>query len=382
MEDQAIAEMLRFVQIIPDPRRHNVSHPLTTILIIAILAVMCGEDDWTDVEEWAKFELDWLKTFLDMPHGVPSHDTFDRVFSLIDPVAFEKGFMEWTAQLNAQAGSGLVAIDGKTIRRSFEKGFNKTPIHMVSAYAVGNKLVLGQLKTEKKENEISVIPKLLALLNLKNKTVTIDAMGCQKAIAQQIVDQKGDYLLMIKNNHPIFFHQIEMTFKEARLEKFVDWNFDYFESVSKGHGRIDTRRVWLISDIDGMSEVVNWPGLQHIVVVESIRQGGKKDTKGLRFYLSSHKTISAEFAAHAIRSHWGIENGLHRTLDVSMNEDQCRIRKNNGAENATRIRRIVLNKLQRTKVQRPDGKIIPRSVKSKRRKCARERNFLLLALLS
>lgn len=382
MEDQAIAEMLRFVQIIPDPRRHNVSHPLTSIILIAILAVMCGEDDWTDVQDWADFNLDWLKTFLDLPHGIPSHDTFDRVFSLIDPTAFEKGFMEWTARLNDEAGSGLVAIDGKTIRHSFEKGFNKTPIHMVSAYAVGNKLVLGQLKTEKKENEISVIPKLLAILNLKNKTVTIDAMGCQKAIAQQIVDQKGDYLLMIKNNHPTFFHQIEMTFKEARLEKFEDWNYDYFESVDKGHGRIDTRRVWVISDIDGMSEAANWPGLQHIVIVESIREGGKKTTQGLRFYLSSHKTINAAFAAHAIRSHWGIENGLHRTLDVTMFEDQCRVRKNHGAENATRIRRIVLNKLQRTKVQRKDGKIVTRSVKSKRRMCERDRKFLFSALLS
>jgi len=380
MDAQATEEILRFFREVPDPRAGNAWHPLSDVMTIAILAVFCGSRGWADVEFWAHNHKAWLATFLKLPHGIPTHDTFDRVFASLDPLAFEKCFMAWTATLIA-SGKKLIAIDGKTLRQSFEHGWSRTPIHMVSAFVSGNQLVLGQLKVDNKANEIVAIPKLLELLDLKGATVTIDAMGCQKEIARQIIAQKGNYVLAVKENQPTLHEQIVMTFKEARLEKFQGWKHDYAESVASGHGRIEKRQLWVTSDIAHLSVAKDWPGLKCIVMVESTRQMREKTTTEARYFIASHKKLDATFMAHAIRAHWQIENGLHYVLDVSMDEDACRLRKKHGAENFSRLRRIALNKLRPIVIRNDHGTDMKASLRVKQKICGWNRNFLLSALL-
>lgn len=380
MEAQATEEILRFFRDVPDPRASNAWHPLSDILTIAILAVFCGARGWADVEFWAHNHKEWLATFLVLPHGIPTHDTYDRIFASIDPLAFEKCFMSWSATLIA-SGKKLIAVDGKTLRQSFEHGWSRTPIHMVSAFVTGNQLVLGQLKVDNKANEIVAIPKLLELLDLKGATVTIDAIGCQKPIAQQIRDQKGHYILAVKENQPTLHEQIVNSFVEARLEKFRGWTHDYSESVESGHGRIETRKLWVTSDIAHLSVAKDWPGLASIVMVESTRAMREKTTTETRYFISSHKKLDATFMAKAIRGHWQIENGLHHVLDVSMDEDTCRLRKKHGAENFSRLRRIALNKLRPIIVHNDRGTDMKASLKVKQKICGWNRNFLLSALL-
>lgn len=380
MDAQATEEILRFFRDVPDPRGRNVWHSLSDVLTIAILAVFCGSRGWADVEFWAHNHKSWLGSFLKLAHGIPTHDTFDRVFASIDPVAFEKCFVTWSNTLVA-SGKKLIAIDGKTLRQSFEHGWSRSPIHMISAFVTGNQIVLGQLKVNNKENEIVAIPKLLELLDLKGATVTIDAMGCQKQIAQQIIEQKGHYILAVKENQPMLHQQIVMTFTEARLEKFTGWMHDYAESVDSGHGRIETRKLWVTTNIAHLPAAKDWTGLNCIVMVESTRKMREKTTAETRFFIASHKKLDATFMAHAVRGHWQIENGLHHVLDVSMDEDACRLRKKHGAENFSRLRRIALNKLRPIVVRNDRGTDMKASLKVKQKICGWNHNFLLSALL-
>jgi predicted transposase YbfD/YdcC len=380
MDAQATEEILRFFRDVPDPRAGNAWHPLSDVMTIAILAVFCGSRGWADVEFWAQNHKGWLASFLKLPHGIPTHDTFERIFAALDPLAFERCFMAWTATLIA-SGKKLIAIDGKTLRQSFEHGWERTPIHMVSAFVSGNQLVLGQLKVDNKANEIVAIPKLLELLDLKGATVTIDAMGCQKEIARQIIAQKGNYVLAVKENQPTLHEQIVRSFKEARLEKFAGWNHDQAQSVESGHGRIETRKLWVTTDIAHLGVAGDWPGLKCIVMVESTRQMREKTTQETRYFIASHKKLDAAFMAKAIRGHWQIENGLHYVLDVSMDEDACRLRKNNGPENFSRLRRIALNKLRPIIIHNDRGTDMKASLRVKQKICGWNRNFLLQALL-
>jgi len=380
MEAQATEEILRFFRDVPDPRAANAWHPLSDVLSIAILAVFCGSRGWADVEFWALNHRGWLATFLKLPHGIPTHDTFDRVFASLDPLAFEKCFMSWTATLVA-SGQKLIAVDGKTLRQSFEHGWSRTPIHMVSAFVSDNQLVLGQLKVDNKANEIVAIPKLLELLDLKGATVTIDAMGCQKEIARQIIEQKGNYVLAVKENQPKLHEQIVTTFNEARLEKFAGWTHDSTQSTESGHGRIEKRKLWVTTDIGHLAVAKDWPGLACIVMVESTRQMREKTTTETRYFIASHKKLDASFMAKAIRGHWQIENGLHYVLDVSMEEDACRLRIKHGAENFSRLRRIALNKLRPIIVRNERGTDMKASLRVKQKICGWNHNFLLSALL-
>lgn len=380
MDAQATEEILRFFRDVPDPRAGNAWHPLSDVMTIAILAVFCGSRGWADVEFWAHNHKNWLATFLKLPHGIPTHDTFDRVFASIDPDAFERCFMAWSATLVA-SGKKLIAVDGKTLRQSFAHGWSRTPIHMISAFVSGNQVVLGQLQVDNKANEIVAIPKLLELLDLKGATVTIDAMGCQKQIAQQIRDQRGHYVLAVKENQPTLHEQIVSTFTEARLEKFRGWTHDYAESVQSGHGRIETRKLWVTSDIDHLPVANDWPGLKCILMVESTRAMREKTTTETRYFIASHKQLDAAFLARAVRGHWQIENGLHHVLDVSMDEDACRLRVKHGAENFSRLRRIALNKLRPIVVRNDRGTDMKASLRVKQKICGWNRNFLLSALL-
>lgn len=370
MDAQATAVFLRFFTALPDPRRPNVRHVFTDILLIAILALLCRSDDWVEVVEWARAQRKWLGTFLVLPRGIPSADTFRRVFARIDPAAFERCFIAWTATLAELSAGRLIAIDGKTLRRSFEHAWDKQGLHLVSAWCERNQVVLGQIATDQKSNEITAIPKLLELLNLQGAVITIDAMGCQREIARQIVAAEADYVLAVKDNQPTLHAKVKMLMDEAILEKFRGIRGDYYEQSNGGHGRIETRRVWVSDEVHHMRDIGEWAGLASVAMVESTRQvlNGASSTER-RYYIASLKGCDAERMAEAVRSHWGVENKLHWRLDMGFREDESRLRKGHGAENFSRLRRIVLNKL----------KADPRkvSLKVKRYRCSIDQQYLL-----
>ena len=384
--DAQAEEILRFFRDIPDPRATNARHRLSDILAIAIMGVFCGADGWAAVEQWALCNKIWLATLLDLPHGIPTHDTFDRVFGLLNPDAFEQCFMCWTKELAKNANAKFLAIDGKTIRRSFAKGWKKTPAHLISAFVSANHLVLAQVKTDENSNEITAIPKLLALLDLRGTTVTIDAIGCQKEIAQRIIRQKGHYVLALKSNQELLHAKTKSLLDEAIRESFHGMQHDFFTSVDGDHGRIETRRAWCTSEVHWLKDLAaQWPGLGSLAVVESVRE--QKDSLEAasvtrRYYISSHDGTDAKLLAEAIRGHWGIENSLHWCLDVAMGEDQCRLRVKHGAENFARLRRIAINKLKRHKVIKPNGKELKVGIKIKQQGCGWSHEQLLLAMLA
>jgi predicted transposase YbfD/YdcC len=374
MDARATTGLLRFFRILSDRRRDNVSHSLANILSIAIMAVLCGVEGWAGVEAWGLAHAGWLKTFLDLPHGIPSHDTFGRVFARLDPLKFEECFQAWTAQL-CQSGSGLfVAVDGKTARRSWKNAWSRTPVHLVSAFVAQNHLILGQLATDCKSNEITAIPKLLAMLELAGCTVTIDAMGCQRHIVSTILKKGAHYILAVKDNQPSLFFAVRTTMDEGVRERFKGKAYGYWEETEKGHGRIETRRVWVSTDLTplGHDLLKAWPGLASLIMVESIRRG-VREPKGKasyerRYYISDHAHTDAKFFAGGIRGHWGIES-MHWSLDVGMNEDQSRVRMGKAAENLSRLRRIAINKLKDWQPMKPDGKPLKVGLKIKQQMC-------------
>lgn len=358
---------LRFFGDLSDPRGANKIHKLHDMIVIAVMAVICGADGWTEVALFGKSKRKWLATFLELPDGIPSHDTFDRVFSLLDPEAFERCFMAWMSALVELAGGKLIAIDGKSIRRSFEHAWDKSGMsHLVSAFVTqgDNRLVFGQVAVEDKSNEITAIPKLLELMDLKGAVVTIDAMGTQREVAAKIVNGGGDYVLPVKDNQPGLLQKVQPLLDEAALTSdrggIEGLNVGFFEQTQEGHGRIETRRVWVVDDVAhlGKSLLNLWPGLARgsLAMVERVRQDlgdmSGKVTVERHYYISSIKgsdTAAARAMAAHIRGHWSVENNLHWQLDVSFAEDQRRIRKGDGAENFSRLCRIALNLLKRDK---------------------------------
>ena len=388
MDAQATEGLLRFFRTLPDPRAANAWHRLENLLAISILAVLCGADGWAAVESWGLMNQDWLATFLDLPHGIPSHDTFDRVFAMLDPLAFEKCFTHWTAALVQSAKGLFVAVDGKTLRKSFKHAWSKSPVHMVSAFVSKNQTVLGQLATDEKSNEITAIPQLLAMLQLAGSTVTIDAMGTQREIAAQIIRQGGHYILAVKDNQPTLHDKVRHLLDEAILDGFKEMRHGFAEKTEAAHGRIETRRVWVTDEVHWLGDELLslWSGLASVVVVESVRQNlgdlSGKVTTERRYYISSHAGTDAAFMADGIRSHWGVENGLHWRLDVQMREDESRLRVGSGAENFSRLRRIALNKLKRCDVKNKNGKPLKLGLRLKQQACGWSRKFLLEALLA
>lgn len=333
-----------------DPRdKRGLRHLLPDMMVIAVCAVICGADDWKSIAAFGRAKQAWFADWLNLPHGIPSRFTFERVFAAMRPEALERCFAAWFRALAEESEGRLVAIDGKTLRRSYDRASSKAAVHMVSAWAVDNDLVLGQLATEAKSNEITAIPKLLELLDLKGATVTIDAEGCQKTIARKIKDQGGDYVLALKANHPTMYEEVKLFLDEAARKGFQGIPYDFHEEIDGGHGRIETRRVWFTPQVDWFEDRQQWAGLQGFALVERERSLGEKTSCERHYFISSLARIDAEQIAHAIRSHWGIENKLHWALDVSFAEDQCRVRKGHGAENFSRLRRIALNLLKSEK---------------------------------
>lgn len=384
MDADAARDVLRFaspLEQIDDPRMDRTKrHSLEAIVLIALMAVICGADGWWQVELFGRSKLQWLKTFLHLPHGIPSHDTFGRVFSLLDPEQLERWFVQWTANL-AQATDGeLIAIDGKTLRRSFDKASNTAAIHMVSAWSQANQMVLGQLTVEAKSNEITAIPGLLALLDLSGAVVTIDAMGCQKNIARQIREQGGDYILQVKDNQPSLHEDIKLWFDEAFAHGFEDTAYAHHETTDKGHGRVETRRCWTLFDPPDMACFTrhhDWTGLRSLVCVESTRHdltSGKTSVEK-RYFISSLPGTDAAGMLAAIRGHWEIENKLHWSLDINYREDECRIRKGHAPENFSRLKRLSQNILKMDKSTNA-------GIHSKRLRCAWDHAYLLNILTS
>jgi predicted transposase YbfD/YdcC len=329
-----------------DPRIHRRRrHKLLDILVIALCGGLCGIDDWAGIELFATLKEDWFRTFLELPGGIPSHDTFGRVFSRLDPKAFEACFRSWIAALIEAAAEGVVAIDGKSLRGSFDAASGKSPLHMVSAFSASSGLCLGQVATDKKSNEITAIPALLQTLGLKGCIVTIDAMGCQKEIARQIVmEAKADYVLALKGNQGTL-HQDVRDYFEAPSAPWQDASRSVFEETDKGHGRIEHRKVIATDELGWLAQRKEWRGLKSIALVESTRIMGEKETTERRYYISSLPADAARIG-RAVREHWGIENRLHWCLDVTYNDDASRIRKDFGPQNMTVLRRLAVNLLR------------------------------------
>lgn len=373
MDTTATAKIPCAFTEMPDPRRNNARHKLIDILSIALFAVICGADGWAAVEEYARCKQAWLATFLELPHGIPSHDTFGDVFAKLQPEAFERCFIQWMKKMTQLSGGKLVAIDGKSLRRSFEKGWDKSGMaHMVSAFVAENKMVFAQVKAEGKGQELSAIEQLLKLLELNGAVVTIDALGCQKEIARDILQAGGHYLLQVKDNQPTLHQKLEAIFHEARVERFIGWEHDYFTEVDGGHGRIETRRLWVIWDLSLLGTLAEqWPGIKSLILVERTRDVDGKVSVELSCYISSlDRRTRAERLAYYVRGHWSVENNLHWQLDVSFSEDDRRIRKGHGAENFSRLCRIALNLLK----AEPTAKV---GVAIKRQKCGWDNEYLL-----
>ena len=342
---------LNHFETLTDPRiERSKEHLLIDIVAIAILAVISGADGWGAIELYGKTKYEWLKGFLELPNGIPSHDTFSRVFARIEPKQFQECFLSWVNSITKKLELEVIAIDGKTMKQSYDRNHSQKPLHIVSAWSSSHQLVLGQKKVNKKSNEVTAIPALLELLEIAGSIITIDALGCQKEIAALIIKKKGDYLLALKGNQKLIHEDVKNWFELARKEEFAGREHSYYQQIEGGHHRVEKRQIWTVavSELPSLHNQSLWTGLKTVVMIVSERRLWNKTTTEVRFYLSSLAS-NAEKISQAIRSHWGIENSLHWTLDVTFSEDKSRIRKDNSPENFALIRRLAVNLLKQEK---------------------------------
>jgi predicted transposase YbfD/YdcC len=356
-----------------DPRRHEPIYPLINIVVIAICAVICGADDFVAIAEFGRKKSEWLAKFLDLSAGIPSHDRFNAILAAIKPAEFEKCLLSWIMALHEITDGQIVAIDGKTLRRSFDAASSKAAIHMVSAWATANHITLGQVVTDAKSNEITAIPKLLETLEITGALVTIDAMGCQVEIAQGILDREADYCLAAKGNQPTLFAGIESHFADHLEDDFARTKVHRHETKEKGHGRVEHRFYFICPVPDDLPDRERWPGLKAIGMSVSDTQRGGKDCFDVRYYILSTYPSGRRFA-QAVRGHWGIENSLHWQLDVTFAEDQCRLRKGHADENFSILRRTALSLLK-------NESSLKVGVKNKRLVAAWDEQYLLKVIL-
>lgn len=357
---------------IEDPRKNNSRHLLSEILFIACCAVICGAESWDDIELYGKSKLEWLQTFLSLPHGIPSDDTFRRIFSALNPSTFEESFRNWIKTLVSNVQGDIIPIDGKRLRGAF-RASGSNVIHQVSAWSCKYQLVLGQVKTEDKSNEITAIPELLKLLDIKGAVITIDAMGTQKEITGQVVKQEGDYVLALKGNHSILHKDVIDYFDDLQHPHTAACAASVHETVDKGHGRLEIRQCEVVTDLEWLEERSQWAGLSALIKVQSVTEQLKTGhvSSETRYYISS-LSHSAEDFLEIIRAHWQIENNLHWVLDVSFSEDASLIHTPNAAENFSLLRKIALILLKKDETQG--------SLKSKRKRAGWDNQFLLSLL--
>ncbi len=357
-----------------DPRRYNRRHILLDMVVIAICAVICGADDWPGVEEFGQSKQEWFADFLELPHGIPTQYTFRRVFAVMDAEQFQECFLKWIKAVYEITNGQIVAIDGKKLRRSHDKHLGKQAIHMVSAWAVTNHLVLGQVKVDAKSNEITAIPELLEVLEIAGCIVTIDAMGCQKKNYKRIVvDKKADYVLALKENQGGLYADVQELFRYAAETNFVDC--DYHKTMEKNHGRIEIRECWTISSPEYLvylRDLPKWTNLHTIVMVKRERRLGNKVEMEVKYYITS-LIASAQRLLEVVRGHWSIENQVHWVLDIAFREDDSRLRKGNGAQNFAVLRHIALNLLKQEQT-------VKCGIKNKRLKAGWDQNYLLKLL--
>ena len=375
MENQVLPTIEQHFGNLADPRIDRTKlHKLLDILVIAICAVIAGADNWEDVEEFGKARLEWFRTFLELPNGIPSHDTFTRVFARLDPEQFQACFLGWMNAVAEVIGGQVIAIDGKVLRRSHDKGIGKAAIDMVSAWASANRLVLGQVKVDEKSNEITAIPQLLEALEVSGCIVTIDAMGCQTEIAEKIIDREAEYVLSLKENQGHLYEDVERLFADLEDSQYKAYQFDYEKTVNKDHGRIEVRECWTISDPEVLPHLrgfANWKNLAAVSRIRAQRWIGEEKTCEDRYHIAS--IPGAKRILGAVRSHWGIENELHWTLDLAFDEDRCRVRKDHGPENFALLRHIALNLLKQEKTCK-------RGIKGKRLLAGWNQDYLLKVL--
>ena len=359
--------LFKHMDCIKDPRHHNTRHLLYDMLMIALCASISGADSWTQVAEYGRSKLPWFKEFLNLPNGIPSHDTFGRLFAKLDPKGFQNFFTRWVQDISESLKGKTVSLDGKTLRGSHDRANGKSAIHMVSAWASDINLVLGQLKTDDKSNEINAIPELIKTLALEGAIITIDAIGCQKKITHTIIEEKADYVLQVKNNQKRLLQDIELFFKDP-----ANGPFDSFETIDGEHGRIETRRYFTTDDIDWLPGKHLWAGIKTIAMAIRQRDVGGTVSTETAFFISSLEN-HAQTISKAIRNHWGVENGLHWCLDISFREDHCRVRKDHAPENFGILRHMAINLLKREKS-------LNGGIQTKRLKAAWDRNYLLKIL--
>jgi predicted transposase YbfD/YdcC len=328
-----------------DPRKRDVTYPLINVVVISICAVICGADDFVAIARWGNKKREWLAKFLDLSEGIPSHDRFNAILAAIKPAEFENCLLSWIMALHEITEGQIVAIDGKTLRRSFDAAQSKAAIHMVSAWATANHITLGQVVTDAKSNEITAIPKLLEMLEISGSLVTIDAMGCQVEIAKAIRERDADYCLAVKDNQPTLSNGIESHFANHLEDNFARTKVRRYETEEKGHGRVEHRYYFICPVPDDLPDRERWRDLKAIGMAVSDTQRGDKNCYDVRYYILS-KYVSARRFANAARGHWGIENSLHWQLDVTFDEDQCRIRKGHADQNFSILRRTALSLLK------------------------------------
>jgi predicted transposase YbfD/YdcC len=361
MQSSAKLSLVAHFKMIPDPRvNRTLDHDLVDVLVIAVCCLLCAGESFNDMEEFGRAKEEWFKTFLRLRNGIPSHDTFNRVFAALDPKAFLDCFLSWTQSVRAAIPQEIVALDGKALRRALNA--EESPKYVVSAWAESNNLVLGQLKVDDKSNEITAVPELLRALELAGCIVTLDAMGCQKKIAREIIEAAADYVLALKGNQESVHREVKTFLDDAIIQRqqarapgapvpVEAASLAFLETVEKDHGRLETRRYWQSDRLEWFADLAKWEGLRSVGVVEAVREIGGRVSLERRYYLSSLK-LDVQTFARAVRGHWGVENKVHWVMDVCFGEDQSRARTGHAAANLATLRRLSLNLLKKEKTKK------------------------------